>query len=55
MPGHLHSELRLFIANDSYTLVGDSEKAESLHIDRISNTISISGQSASRELVRDTR
>lgn len=55
MPGQLHSELRLFIANDSYTLVGDSEKAESLHVDRVSNTLSITGKWHGEQLDGDTR
>ncbi|KAK4047513.1 Phosphoinositide phosphatase sac1 [Microbotryomycetes sp. JL221] len=38
----LHSDLRLYISPDAYTLVGDSEKAETLTIDRASGNVSLS-------------
>ncbi|KAK4049589.1 Phosphoinositide phosphatase sac1 [Microbotryomycetes sp. JL201] len=41
MASTLHSDLRLYISDDAYTLVGDSEKAETLTIDRASGNVSI--------------
>jgi hypothetical protein len=50
----LHENLHLYVSNEAYTLVGDSEKAETLHIDRASNNISIFRQSSSRPRLSHT-
>ncbi|GAA5900535.1 hypothetical protein JCM5296_005275, partial [Sporobolomyces johnsonii] len=37
----VHQEYRLFISNDAYTLVADSDKPETLSINRASNSLSL--------------
>ncbi|KAM0750547.1 hypothetical protein T439DRAFT_325617 [Meredithblackwellia eburnea MCA 4105] len=39
---HLHDNLRLFLSNDAYTIIADSEKPETLAINRGSNSLSLS-------------
>ncbi|KDE05665.1 hypothetical protein MVLG_04036 [Microbotryum lychnidis-dioicae p1A1 Lamole] len=46
MASLLHEQLKLYVANDAYTLVGESEKPQTLVINRATNVISITPSSS---------